>query len=87
MDEQTDERKDLQMAKWAEGLNLYIPEILCMPYVWLKPFQKEKHNNRIQTYTMTMLFSWYENDLRVITFDPILSSNVMSVTNFHTSFS
>ena len=33
MDEQRDERKDLQMAKWAEGLNVYIPEILCMPYV------------------------------------------------------
>ena len=54
MDEQTDERKDVQTAKWAEGLNLYIPEILRMPYVWLKPFQKEKYNNRIQTYTTTM---------------------------------
>ena len=54
MDEQTDERKDLQMAKWAEGLNLYISEILYMPYVWLKPFQKEKCNNRIQTYTTTI---------------------------------
>ena len=33
MDEQTDEQKDLQTAKWAEGLNLYISEILCMPHV------------------------------------------------------
>ena len=53
MDEQADERKDLQMAKWTERLNLYIPEILCMPYVWFKPFQKEKYNNRIQTHTTT----------------------------------
>ena len=54
MDKQADERKDLQTAKWTERLNLYIPEILCMPYVWFKPFQKEKYNNRIQTYTTTM---------------------------------
>ena len=40
MDEQADERKDLQTAKWTERLNLYIPEILCMLYVWFKPFQK-----------------------------------------------
>ena len=33
MDEQADERKDLQTAKWTKRLNLYIPEILCMPYV------------------------------------------------------
>ena len=35
-DEQADEQKDfllLQMAKWTEVLDLYIPEILCMPYV------------------------------------------------------
>ena len=52
MDKQTEEWKDLQMAKWTERLNIYIyiPETLCMPYVWLKPFQKEKYNNRIQTY-------------------------------------
>ena len=51
MDEQADKRIYLQTAKWTERLNLYIPEILCMPYV---SFQKEKNNNRIQTYTMTM---------------------------------
>ena len=33
MDEQADKRKDLQTAKWTERLNLYISEILCMPYV------------------------------------------------------
>ena len=33
VDEQADEQKDLQMAKWTERLNLYIPEILFMPYV------------------------------------------------------
>ena len=54
MDEQADEQKDLQTAKWTERLNLYIPKTLCMPYVWFKPFQKEKYNNRIQTYTTTM---------------------------------
>ena len=43
MDKQTDERKDLQTAIWAEELNLYITEILWLPYVWLKPFQKEKN--------------------------------------------
>ena len=32
MDEQADERKDLQTAKWTERLHLYIPEILCVPY-------------------------------------------------------
>ena len=26
----------------GQSLNVYIPEILCMPYVLLKPFQKEK---------------------------------------------
>ena len=25
--------EDLQTAKWTERLNLYIPEILCMPYL------------------------------------------------------
>ena len=46
-DRRTKERKDLQMAKWAEGLNFYIPEILCMPYARLiKLFQKQ-YNNRI----------------------------------------
>ena len=33
MDKQTDEGKDLQMVKLTERLNLYIPEILRMPYV------------------------------------------------------
>ena len=42
MDEQADERKDLQTAKWTERLNLYIPEILYMPSVCFKPFQKRK---------------------------------------------
>ena len=54
MDKQTDEWKDLKMAKWTEKLNLYIPEILYMPYVLLKPFQTENYNNRIQTNTTTM---------------------------------
>ena len=46
--------KNLQTAKWTERLNLYIPEILCMPYVLLKPFQRENYNSKIRTYTMTM---------------------------------
>ena len=48
MDKQTDKQKDLQMAKRTERLNLYIPEILCMPYALLKPFQNQ--NNIIIGY-------------------------------------
>ena len=54
MDEHADEQKGLQTAKWTERLNLYIPEIFYVTDVWFKPFQKEKYNNRIQTYTTTM---------------------------------
>ena len=41
MDEQTDERKDLQTAIWTERLNLYIPEMLCVPMYDLNPFKKK----------------------------------------------
>ena len=33
-----------------------------------------------------MYFFWHENGLRVITFDPLLSPYVMTVTIFHISF-